>query len=212
MSIERVFPGIDYFLVLATNGKIGRFEADDGFKVFDKLTESLADYTARLLELHQRQPDSPDVRPAIILPPLPSRKWRTATLVFDRRVVHRLFPSGTNARPGTTTPFQARNRVRSIFQGMELLIGFENKSMPGVAFYCPMLFGDARNLGGYPDYAEFLGDEVPGTSPVIEVLNFLAPLSPSERRSDRARELLHLVQTIAIEKSRRAQTSLRLED
>jgi hypothetical protein len=212
VSIDQVFPGIDSFLVIGTDGQIGRFEPDYGFRVFDKLTAALADFAGRLLELHRETPDSPEVRPAIVLPPLASRKWRSATLVFDRLVVHRLFPSSTGSRPGTTTPFQARNRVRSIYQGMELLIVYENKAMPGMAFYCPILLGDVKSLHNYPDYQEFLGHEAPGSNPAIEVLNFLAPLSPSERKSEKARELVRLVRGIGIERSRRADSPLRIEE
>lgn len=211
MSLSRVFPGTEHFLVLTHNGQIGRFIPGDGFEIFDRLSRSVADQSNRLLEAYRKNPNTPDIRPAIVLPPLPSRKWSSATLVFDRLVLQRIFPSG-GVDTEKLTPFQARNRERSIFQGMELLINYENKSLPGVAFYCPVLYAQGFELGNYPDFAIAVGTDVPANTPVIEVLNLIALLKPGERRADWAHDLVHLVKDISIETSRRAAAPFKIQD
>ncbi len=212
MSVEELFPGIQDFLVLTSKCLVGRFEPGGGFRVFERLSESVATHAQKLLDAHAANRDSADIRPAIVIPPMPDRKWRTASLVFDEQVLHRLYPSGGSMRPEELTPFQARNRERSIYQGMEILIGYENKSMPGVAFYCPVLYGHAGRLRQYPDFARNLDGGVPPDTPMFEVLNFIALLSPSERRSDWARELVRLIQDISIQSSRRAGSSFTLSE
>lgn len=203
MSMERVFPGIEDFLALTAAGQVGRFEPGGGFRVFEQLSSNVAEYARRLLEAHARSPSDADIRPAILLPASSDRAWRSASLVLDDVVVHRLFPS-TGVHSGLTR-FQQRNRVRSIYQGMELLIGYQNKSMPGLAFYCPVLHGTGSTLRDYPDHAQALADEVAGDTPVLEVLNLIAMLSPGERKGERASDLVRLVQDISIQTSRRAE-------
>lgn len=212
MSIDHVFPGVQDFLVLTSQGLIGRFEPGDGFRVFKRLSASVGEYSKRLLQAYQETPDSSDICPAILIPPMPTRKWHSASLVLDDNVLHRLFPSGGGVAPTLLTPFQSRNRERSIYQGMELLIAYENKSMPDVAFYCPVLFGQGRKLIDYPRYAGLVADDVPRDTPVIEVLNFIALLNPTERRSEWAKDLVRLIQDISIQKGRRAASPLTIKD
>lgn len=212
MSVEDLFPGIQDFLVLTSKHLVGRFEPGGGFRVFERLSESVAAHARRLLDAYSTNAANADIRPAIVIPPMPDRKWRTASLVFDDQVLHRLYPSGGGERPEELTPFQARNRERSIYQGMEILIGYENKSMPGVAFYCPVLYGHSGRLREYQEYARNLAGDVPPDTPVFEVLNFIALLTPTERRSDWARELVRLIQNISIQSNRRAGSSFTLTE
>lgn len=204
MSVENLFPGVQDFVVLTAKGLVGRLEPGKGFKVFERLSETVAEHAGQLLDAYRKNPGNPEIRPAIVIPPMPTRKWRSASLVFDEYVVHRLYPSGGGADPNELTPFQARNRERSIYQGMEILIAYENRSMPGVAFYCPVLYGQAGKVRDYPGYALGMADDVPPDTPVIEVLNFIALLTPAERRSEWARELVRLIQDISIQTARRA--------
>ncbi|KAA3632392.1 MAG: hypothetical protein DWQ08_03550 [Proteobacteria bacterium] len=210
MSLAEVFPGIDDFLILTQKGVIGRFVPGEGFRAFQRLSDTVSSYSKRLLEVYQNEPESAEIRPAIVLPAHSSYKWGSATLMFDRRVLHRVFPSGT-AEEGLT-PFQARNRMRSIYQGMELLINHENKSVPGVAFYCPILFGRGSTLVDYPAYAESIDSSIPRDSPVVEVLNFIALLPPRERRRGWASELVRMVRNISIEVGRRSGSSFEIQE
>ncbi len=204
MSIETLFPGIQDFLVLTAKGYVGRVESGQDFRVFKRLSESVENHARVLLESRRQHPDDEDIRPAIVIPPMPSRKWRSASLVYSDRALLRLFPSGAAGNPNNLTPFAARNRERSIYQGIELLIAYENKSMPGVAFYCPVLYGEVGKLGDFPSFSQSLSDDVPSDTPVIEVLNFIALLSPAERMSEWARELVRLIQNISIQTAKRA--------
>ena len=52
MSIDQVFPGVQDFLVLTTRGQIGRFEPGDGFRVFQRLSDSVSEYSQRLLQAY----------------------------------------------------------------------------------------------------------------------------------------------------------------
>ena len=212
MSLADTFPGIEDFLAVDREGRLGRFAPDEEFQVFERLSEVVREHAVRLLEGYQRDPDSPEIRPAILLPPLPGRKWHSASLLFDIAVLGRLFPNDGSVDPAILTSFQSRNRERSIYQGMELLIGFENKSMPGVAFYCPVLYDGGRRGRDFPDFIEPGTAETGADTPVLEVLNLIALLSPGERKREWARELVRLIRDISIEHTRRAAAPFSIAD
>src|SRR5690606_23634861 len=203
MSLAETFPGIEDFLAVDREGRLGRFAPDEEFQVFERLSEVVREHAVRLLEGYQHDPDSPEIRPAILLPPLPGRKWQSASLLFDIAVLGRLFPNDGSVDPAILTSFQSRNRERSIYQGMELLIGFEHKSMPAAAFPCRVRCVGGRGGRVCPDFVGPGPAETGGHTPVLEVLHRVALLSPRERARGWARELVRLIRDISIEHTRR---------
>lgn len=110
------------------------------------------------------------------------------------------------------TPFQKRSRLNSVYRGVETLLEFRHENELGVPVYCPVLYDRKSCL---IDYQGFFGGDLQGidpNTPVIEVLNYIAPIPSSRRTSSAIAELMSTIHKSAIDTSLRKPSELELLD
>ena len=197
--------------VLTPSGRIGYFNEQRKFVVNTKLTESLLNYTIEFLNAYQADPNGGNHRLAIICQTEKAKPWGTETLIVEEFVVRRLYAVSGQTTAGLTA-FQKRNREKSVYRGMELLLETHNETMPGIPIYCPVLYDRGTTLA---DYRSIAGSEKyygGGKAPVIEVLNLIAPIPVNKRNASEILELIHNVHGRIIKKELRKTSGLKLVD
>ncbi len=213
------------------SGALGYFEDDEEFVVDTALSWSFAELSAQLLQSYRKNPDQENLRIALIYQPLQPREWASASLVFTDDTLRQLYPSPRGHRPRGSwrtdfgrrstdrqdhdadsqqpvgadafTEFQKRNREKSIYRGIELLLEYRSPLVPDARVFCPVLFSRNTTLDQYrtdPDIEEV---DRKAALPVIEVLNLAGPMPLQQRCTAAIRELNDALHRLAVDKSRR---------
>jgi len=196
--------------VITQNGELGILEADGRLRVHAPLMKSLNGHLDAFLSAYQSTPDAGDRRVAVLHRAAGSHPWDSATLSLEDQVVRDLYPAGGRAR-GSLTSFQQRQRHRSLYRGLELMIEYRREGRPNTPMYCPVLYAQptrlerrAAALGRTPSDTESetlvldvlnlaaLGEQRVLDSPAIAALNafLLQRLIDKSQRRESAYELL----------------------
>lgn len=175
--VPATLPGIEGFYCLTRDGDLGRYRADGGFVVEKELSAALSDKIDLLLRAYRR--GNGDAAIALVMADTQGeRPWRCASLVFSDNALHQYYRTSNDPDAGLTA-FQKRNKTKSLFQGMEVLLDARDKSEPPYPVCCPILF--APEVGD-DVLARRYGVEAVDAKSVLEVLNLMAPLAPHDRR------------------------------
>lgn len=188
--------------VLTASGRIGYFNEQREFVVNNKLTDALLNYTTEFLRKYQEDSDGGNHRLAIICQTEKAKPWGTETMIIEEYVVRRLYAVSGQTTAALTT-FQKRNREKSVYRGMELLLERHDEAMPGIPIYCPVLYDRGTTLADYRSLTgtdKYNGD---GKAPVIEVLNLIAPIPVNKRNAGEILDLIHNVHGRIIKKELR---------
>lgn len=180
MLSEHYTTGLTGLAFVTGGGLIGAYDKSGRFRFDTGLTEKLLPYSERLLEHHAAAGGEP-LRLGIVATNDGSKPWTGPTLLLTDRVVRTLY-KGNGGVDTPLTRFQRRNREKSVFQGMDLLLSFRGSQLPHLPFYCPILFDPQCALGELA--GEFDPQIIAGhaAEPVVEVFDLLAPLAPEQRR------------------------------
>lgn len=201
-------PGI---CILTEGGELGVLEAQSGLRISAALTRPLAVHIEALLRDYRADPHTGDQRVAILHQVNDAHPWSSATLSFEDRVVRDLFPAGGRAR-GSLTSFQQRQRHRSLYRGMELMLEYRHESRPQSPPYCPVLYAVPYRLA---ERGRTLGRDLQAhecDNRVLDVLN-LATLGDGRAHDSPAiRTLNALLQRLLINKQQRRDVSYDLVD
>lgn len=170
-------PGIEGFYLLTAQGELGRYRSDGDFAIEAELTSALADKIDVLLRQYRAGNDK-DLALALITHGSHDHPWRCASLIFSDNALHEFYRTG-NDPEAELTAFQKRNKTKSIFQGMEVLLDAREPTEPPYPGCCPVLFVPEvdRNV-----LHRRYGIESAIAGRVLEVLNLMAPLPPEDRR------------------------------
>jgi len=205
--LARFPPGL---CVLTPSGELGLLEPNGHVRNHPGLTTALSSHVAEFLAAYQAGPDRAGRRAAVLHFPSGDHPWETATLSLEDDVVRNLFPAGGRTRSELTS-FQQRQRHRSVFRGLELMIEFRREGRPSSPVYCPVLYAEPARLAGR---SAALGREPTNAerdSLVIDVLN-LAALGDQRTFDDPAivalNEFLH---ERLIDKSQRRKSGLEVQ-
>lgn len=170
-------PGIEGFYVVTAEGRLGRYDAGGRFVIEQSLTDSLRGQIDTLLEQY-RTGGADRLAVGLVSGLGPSKPWRCASLVIGDNALRDVFR--TSADPhAPLTAFQKRNKIKSVFQGMELVLDTRKTSQPEQPRFCPVLFApevSSRILG------ERYGIDYVDARNTLEVLDLMAPFSPEEQR------------------------------
>lgn len=169
-------PGIEGFYLLTPGGELGRYRSDGELALETGLSASVADKIHLLLKQYRSGDES--VRIALVVPRVPDQSWRSASMVFSDRGLREFYRTSTD-HDAPLTSFQKRNRVKSVFQGMEVVLDAKEVTQPPYPRACPVLFVpevDASILG-----QRYNLDSV-DPAIVLEVVDLMAPLGPEDRR------------------------------
>lgn len=158
-----------YFLTPA--GAIGRHEGA-AFVIDRAATAALARPIGSFLEGWRRTRDTAAHRIAIVHPDHAGKPWQSHTLVFEEAVVRQLFPAAGAA----VSEFQQRNREKSLYRGMELLLDYRHPAITELPYYCPVLVYLNTRLDRYRRWLARAPRPDDAGLPVVEVVNLFAEL------------------------------------
>lgn len=173
-------PGIEGFYVLSARGRLGRYDDTGRFTEDPALTEALADRIDALLRRY-RVGDVDGLLIGLVSPSTGEEPWRSATLTFADSALREVFKTGNDPR-APLTAFQGRNKVKSVYQGMELALDAHKTSQPRLPRFCPVLFAPDVDTG---TLGRRYGVEVVNGGRVLEVLDLLG-ISASRGRQQPA--------------------------
>lgn len=194
--------GLTGICVLTPDGQLGHYNEHRMFVVNKRLTEALLKYTVKFLKKYQEDPNAGNLRLAVIGQTDKARPWGTETLIMEEFVVRQLY-AVSGQTTAELTSFQERNREKSVYRGMELLLEKREAAMPGIPIYCPVLYDRGTTLGNYRSLAhsdKYLSER---NIPVIEVLNIVAPIPVNKRNTGAILDLIHNVHGRIIKKELR---------
>lgn len=169
-------PGTEGFYVLTPDGGLGRYDAEGRFSPEPALTGALAARNEALLRRY-RAGETADIVLGLVTADIPGRAWRCASLVFSDHALREIY-STSNDESTPLTDFQKSNRIKSLFQGMELVLDARKSSQPQIPRYCPAMFApeaDGETLSARYDLDAVAADRV------FEVLDLMALITPEER-------------------------------
>lgn len=176
---------------------------DDGHRL------DVDDELSRAFELHNRRflaeyanAMSPPLRVAVLYTAADVKPWGSDTLALEEGVVRELYPVG-GAVGAPLTAFQKKNREKSIYRGLELLLDYRKESEPRAPIYCPVLYDRRTTLAHYPGLLGRELTEVEAQSPAIEVLNLVATIPIGRRDVDAVHALMRKVSARLIRKEMR---------
>lgn len=209
--IERM-PDLRDCYLLTPGGSLGVYRDDGSFRVDGELTQALAAPIAAFLDHYRRTHDTHDYRIGLVHTDHADKPWNSLTLALEDQALRRLYPMA-DARHGRLTAFQRRNREKSLFRGMELLLDYRDQATPTVPFFCPVFVYRGTTLDRYLPWPERERHENDEHTPVVEVIDLFTPMSLA-RRADRVVEnMLATVRQLLVKpERRRAQNLLLIDD
>lgn len=166
-------PGIEGFYVLSARGELGRYQAGGGFLEEPGLTRTLGTQIETLLR-HYRTGNADELAIGLITQNNGNQPWRCASQVLSDGALRGIFNTGNDPRT-LLTAFQKRNKIKSVYQGMELVLDAHKPSQPQYPRFCPVLF--APEVDNKTLTRRYGVDEI-GTGQALEVLDLFAPLAP----------------------------------
>lgn len=189
------YSGITGFFVLSDDGSLASVASDGSLHADPVLTDALRASAVELLSRYHAEPQRLDLLLGVVIPDNRGNRWQTSTLAFSDAVVQTLYPTSGAQRSARLTDFQQRNRMKSVYQGLELLLEYKMESTPDLPIYCPVLYDRGTYLDDYPAEAHGAGN---AHVPVLEILNLVARMSPSVRRSRAVADLRNAIYNGAI--------------
>lgn len=176
-----------------------------------ELSAVLSEYIADLLKSYTANPDGSSARVAIVYNATEKKPWGHATFFMDEPVVREIYPV-SGVLSGTVrnelTAFQKRNREKSVYRGIEVLLAHRAKSKQ--VLYCPVLFDRGTTLNGYLPMLGRDEQESDRKTPVLEVLNLVANVPMLERNSAAILELHEKLHAVLFNKFMRKDSGLAL--
>ena len=200
MKLIELIPDLVNFYILLPAGKLGAYDPNGQFLVHNEFTESFGENIQALLDNCKADPEIDNYRIAIVYPTSEGKPWHTATLALETHILRKFYPVQGDNVTSELTSFQKKNIEKSIYQGFELFLDYKDPTLPDTQPYCPVLFFRQTTLD---QYLHLLNrDETPGDkqTPVVEVLNFLAPIHQGRRLGPAIIELTHTIEHGVINK------------
>jgi hypothetical protein len=180
MSLIEQMPDLAGCFVLTPSGMLCEIGRRGEHLASPELTTVLTNPIRVLLEALRQQRDSRWARLGIVHGDHTGKIWKTSTLALSDDALRRLYPMSAS-RDTKLTSFQLRNREKSLYRGLELLLDYRDAALPEIPFFCPVLLNRGTTLDYYlpwPDRPRAEGDE---KIAVVEVVDLLAELARSQR-------------------------------
>lgn len=186
---------------ITPGGVLGVYGEGNEFAPDRELTEALGSHILELLAAYRADPDRGKYRLGLIYRSPERRPWGSDTFLIERSVVREVYPvSGPPTQE--LTAFQKKNREKSIYRGIELLIEYRHDNLPDEPVYCPLLCDCGTGLGDYSSDAEFRGGSGK-MIPVLEVLNLMPMIPLGRRNTPEIAKLMHRMHQFIVHKDRR---------
>lgn len=176
------------FYVLTASGDLGVYDAQRNLHIDAALSQAFREHNRAFLRSYLSGSQSDEFRVAILFETLQAHAWGRLTLNLEDVVVRDLYSTG--GRAAALTVFQQKNREKSAYRGMELLLESRRETAPEIPVYCPVLFDAHATLSKRVSALGREPDEPERNISVLDVLNLIANI-PSARRA--TPEILALV-------------------
>ncbi len=174
--------GLADFGLLTAQGELSFPAGNTADPTERSLLDRLRAQSRDLLRAYLRQPDMPGWRLALIHRPADPASRNPLDLCFETDVIRQLYPAA-NRNTGSLTAFQQKCRHQELAQGITLLLSQYPDIAPEIPLYCPVLFDRHTMRAHYFDASGQTAAAGQADTPVIEVLNFSAPLALNQRAS-----------------------------
>jgi hypothetical protein len=196
--------------VLTAQGELAFVGHDRRLIVDQALTGPWREHNLRFLSDYYKDPAADRRRAAILHQARVTKPWGTLTLNLQDDTLRQLYPvSGRQA--GELTVFQKRNREKSLYQGMELMLEYRNELSPGTVVFAPVLHDRHTTLDRYSDWLDRGADGIDRVAPVLEVLNLVAMMPIEARKDERVQHLSSVLHRRLIRKDKRHASGLEVE-
>lgn len=174
--------------LLTHRGQIARFDAAGEPVADEELTEALSFRLQAVLKQY-RSGAVDGLSLGLIADAEFGGEWSTDTLIFSDRALNDLFDAGR--RPDMPlTEYEQRNKAKTVFQGMELLLNKGRPLQPVAPRFCPVLFAPEVDL---ETLRQRYGVDFALKRELFELLDLCALFACNNRRP---REVLSMVQAM----------------
>lgn len=183
MSLLDIIPNPAGLYVLNAKGELGFFGADGKPQLDAELSQAFAVHDRDFLKAYLADPAAERRRLAIIYRAAQPKPWGPVTFVLDDFVVRELYPVGGKVG-GALTSFQQKNREKSVYRGIEVLLEAKSDIAPNCPVFCPVLLDRGTRLSQYADVLGHPPAEADQASAVIEVVNLVATIPLARRETE----------------------------
>lgn len=166
---------------LTLDGEMGVYGDGNQFSANHALGQAFGPQIRQLLKSYLANPDRGEYRLGVVFHGQGAGPWRSDTLVLEEHVLRETYPVG-GPPSQTLTAFQKKNRIKSIYRGIELLVAHRIEHLADTPMYCPLLFDRETSLDEYLPKSKS-GVTADQSVPVLEVLNLLAVLPVGRRHT-----------------------------
>jgi HD-like signal output (HDOD) protein len=201
-AITTQVPDLVSFYFLSDDGTLAVCDKTGECHEDHEATAAFRDHAKRLLATHLSDPQHSAIRLAIVAANRGHERWKSPTLIFDEVMLRALYPVA-GAKRARLTDFQRRNKEKSIYQGIEILLDYRLEAAPDTPFYLPVLFDNHLSLADYSklvDRQQESGDE---TIAALEVLNLIADIPLNKKAAPEVVELHRKIRDRCIDRSLR---------
>lgn len=180
MQILDALPDPSGLYVLTPQGELGYYDRQRRFRLDAALSAALSEHCRGYLQSYLADPEAGRYRVAIVYAARIPKAWGPITMYLEEFVIRELYPvSGQTGKE--LTAFQKKNRTKSLYRGMELLLEHRSESAPEALNYCPVLFDRQMTCARYLPGLDLPEAEVAREAPVVEMLNLVANIPPTRR-------------------------------
>jgi hypothetical protein len=184
--------------VVTADGMLGVYGEDKRFIADQALTQALEPHIRQLLSAYLVRPNASDYRLGVVYHATEPRPWDSDTLAIEEAVLREVYPvSGPTTQE--LTAFQKKNREKSIYRGIELLLEYRYERIREEPVYCPVLYDRETSLDQYREYGALKGTPIP----VMEVLNLMAHVPLGRRDTAELRALMTNMHRFLVHKDMR---------
>lgn len=188
------------------DGELGVLREGNRFVAEPAFIQAFGPQIRQLLKTYLKNPDGSNVRLGLVFHSLEELPWRSDTLVMEEHVLREVYPVGGPATQELTA-FQKKNRIKSLYRGIELLIEYRHERLADAPVYCPLLFDRDTLLADYSAYRGFKGD---ARVPVVELVNLMAMLPLGRRNTSALLAIMQEMHNYVVRKDMRRDDFLSL--
>jgi len=196
--------------ILTASGEFAVVDEQHKLNVDAAMSKVFAEHNRALLMAYLKDSQADDRRVAILYQSHESHPWGRLTMSLEDFLVRTLYPAG--GRYEGLKSFQQKNRHKSLYRGMELMLDYHAESAPTVPVYCPVLFDRHATLGQRPSALGRVAREGEHDIPVFDILNLLAGLPQSRRELPAVAALVQKLGQGILRKDARHETSFVLSN